>query len=280
MLWAPARAADMRIPALARPAAPAPQTASSNWTGGQLGGSNGVSSVNNNFVEPGAYVCPTGLAFGVSCFETPFSFSRHSLSYTIGPFLGYRWQVGNAVIGVEADWSWKRGESTLAQTIPFVCFDQGCVDYRSDTKIGSVKQTWDSSLRLRYGWLVSPSTLLYGTAGLAIGQISGSFSYSGQAFEACVGFACLPASGVSAVAAASWSDIRVGGTIGAGIETVIGGPWKARVEYRFTDFGHYSKTIPVVSMCLVNGCDTPSSSATIDIRESFHTVRIGLGYDF
>jgi outer membrane immunogenic protein len=287
LLWAPARAAELAMPAPVRseraraPAAPAQQTASTNWTGGQLGGSNGVSSVNNNFVEPGAYVCPAGFAFGVSCFETPFSFSDHSLSYTIGPFVGYRWQVGSAVIGVETDWSWERGSSTLVQSIPTVCFDQGCADYRSDTKVGSIKQNWDSSLRLRYGWLVTPSTLLYGTAGVAIGQFSGSFSYNGQVFGGCFGLpACFPTPGVSAAASTNWSDTRVGGTVGAGIEVAIIGPWKARVEYRFTDFGHYTKTIPVVSSCIANGCDTPSSAATIALRESFHTVRFGLAYDF
>jgi outer membrane immunogenic protein len=288
LLWAPARAADLEMPAPVQSGAahavpaPAQQTAGANWTGGQFGGANGVSSVNNNFVEPGAYVCPTGFAFNVSCFETPFSFSRHSLSYTIGPFLGYRWQVGNAVIGVETDWSWQRGASTLAQSLPFVCFDLGCADYRSDRLSGSVKQNWNSSLRLRYGWLVTPSTLLYGTAGVAIGQIGGSFSYNGQVYEACAGglAACPPTPGVSAAAIASWSDIRVGGTVGAGLEVAINGPWKARIEYRFTDFGHYTKSVPLVSACPANGCDTPSSAATIALRESFQTVRFGLGYDF
>src|SRR3569832_1744789 len=49
----------------------------SNWSGGQLGGSNGASSVNNNFVEPGAYVCPAAFPFGVSCFESPNTNSGH-----------------------------------------------------------------------------------------------------------------------------------------------------------------------------------------------------------
>ena len=39
-----------------RPAQQAqPQQQSANWNGSQAGGSNGASSVNNNFVEPGAY---------------------------------------------------------------------------------------------------------------------------------------------------------------------------------------------------------------------------------
>src|SRR4029077_13534651 len=94
----------------ARPAAPAQQGANGN--GGQLGGSNGASSVKNNFVDPGAFICPSGSTFGSNCFETPFQFSGHKTSYTIGPFVGWRWVVGkgvtgNVVVGVEADWSYK-----------------------------------------------------------------------------------------------------------------------------------------------------------------------------
>src|SRR3954470_19261141 len=72
---APAKPNRERAAAPAR-AAPAQQQAS-NWSGGQVGGSNGVSSVNNGFVEPGAYVCPFGSSIGSNCFETPFSFSGH-----------------------------------------------------------------------------------------------------------------------------------------------------------------------------------------------------------
>jgi len=290
-LCAPAHAADMGIPRPARPAstsAPAPQqTASTNWSGGQIGGSNGVSSVNNNFVEPGAYLCPAGFPFETTCFETPFSFSGHPLTYTIGPFLGYRWQVGNSVIGVEGDWSWKHGETSFAQGIPAVCFDTGCINYRSDAKAGTISQNWDSSVRMRYGWLVNPWTLIYGTAGVAFGEISGSFNFNAAGFR-CVTTPGVPvclapptATGITAVSDASWSDIKVGGTVGAGVEFAIAAGWKARAEYRYTDFGHYTKTVAVVSNCGVAGvgCSVPSSAATIDLSESFHTFRVGIGFD-
>src|ERR1700747_742519 len=94
----PAFAADM--PVKEKRSQPKQTQQKSNWSGGQIGGSNGVSSVNNNFVEPGAYVCPGNFAFGASCFETPFSFSGHPLTYTVGPFVGYRWQLGQSVVGV------------------------------------------------------------------------------------------------------------------------------------------------------------------------------------
>jgi len=56
---APRRAEPRRVePRRAEP----PRQAASNWSGGQLGGSNGASSVNNTFVEPGAYICPDSSA--------------------------------------------------------------------------------------------------------------------------------------------------------------------------------------------------------------------------
>jgi outer membrane immunogenic protein len=279
----------MGIPRPARPApasAPAPQQ-TANWSGGQVGGSNGVSSVNNNFVEPGAYLCPVNFPYNVTCFETPFSSSGHPLSYTVGPFLGYRWQVGSSVIGVEGDWSWKHAETSFAQGIPFVCFDGGCTSSRSDAKTGTISQNWDASLRARYGWLVNPWTLIYGTAGVAFEEISGSFQFNATGFTCptTVGIAtCLGPSrpnGLTAVSGSSWSDIKVGGTVGAGVEFAIAAGWKARAEYRFTDFGHYTKTAPVISTCGAAGvgCSVPSSAATIALNESFHTFRVGIGFD-
>src|SRR5215475_11168988 len=107
------RAAPERV---VQRAAPAPQQQAARWSGGQVGGSNGVSSVNNNFVDPGAFVCPSGSSFGRNCFETPFQFSGHQASYTIGPFVGYRLQLGGWVVGLEGDWSWKNSESSLNQS--------------------------------------------------------------------------------------------------------------------------------------------------------------------
>jgi outer membrane immunogenic protein len=287
MALQPALAAELEVPPPKKPAParPAPQTASANWSGGQIGGSNGISSVNNNFVEPGAYVCPAAFPYGVSCFESPFASSGHPLSYTVGPFLGYRWQFGTSVVGVEADWSWKKGGSSDTSAMPFVCFDPRCLDYRSDMKTGSVNQNWDSSLRLRYGLLVTPWTLVYGTAGLAVGEISGSFSYLGTVFYPVLttipGRPPVVLAGSTASAAANWSDDRVGGTVGVGVETEVLARWKLRVEYRYTDYGSYTKIVPVSTACnLVTGCSAPSSSASISLRESFQTVRVGLAYDF
>jgi outer membrane immunogenic protein len=300
----PANAAEIparpkRERAVERPA-PQPQrpapTRTANWTGGQLGGSNGVSSVNNSFVDPGSFICPSGSTFNSTCFETPFSFSGNKISYTIGPFVGYRVQLGGWVVGLEGDWSWKNAETSLSQSSPAVIsvssFGSTTNYVRTDQFSGSVKQKSDSSIRGRIGWLVDPWNLLYVTGGVAFGEISGSFSYAGTLFvcpssvsspslSSCVS----PSSSSFAVAGTtvSWNDTRVGSTVGAGWEAEVWTGVKARAEYRYTDFGSYTKTFSLTNTCSGSGgtscLSTPSGSVSIGLRESFHTFRVGLAID-
>jgi outer membrane immunogenic protein len=258
LLAGSAIAADLQVKPK-RERAQQPQQQASNWNGGQAGGSNGASSVNNNFVEPGSYNFSECVG---SCFETPFSFSGNKTSYIIGLFLGYRWQMANIVVGVEGDVNWKRGETSAAQytPLPYLCCN-------GDEFTGSLKQGWDSSFRGRFGVLVTPWTLLYATGGLAIGQVSGSFSYYAESL-----------SGATIVSgSSSWTDTRVGGTVGAGVETQIVPGVTARFEYRYTDFGKFSKDVPLstVGPCAPGSCGT---NAHIDLRAFNHRATVGIGF--
>jgi outer membrane immunogenic protein len=277
------RAAPERV---VQRAAPAQQGA--NWSGGQVGGSNGVSSVNNNFVDPGAYVCPEESTFGRNCFETPFQFSQHKTVYTIGPFIGYRWQLGNWVVGLEADWSWKNAETSLSQSSSVRIVDNfGDASLRTDQFFGSVKQKSDYSIRGRVGTLVTPWSLLYATGGVAFSEISGSFAYKGTLCEGISpGAPCTPSlATATATTAFTWNDTRTGYTVGAGWESELFRGWKWRAEYRWTDFGNYTKTFGLATRCTgssspASDCtSSPSSSVSINLKESFHTLRIGLAFD-
>jgi outer membrane immunogenic protein len=286
---------------------PAPQqqapSRTANWNGGQVGGSNGASSVNNSFVDPGSFICPVGSTFNSNCFETPFSFSGNKTSYTIGPFVGYRVQLGGWVVGLEGDWSWKNAETSLVQSsaaviaVPSsVAFPSATNYVRTDQFSGSVKQKSDSSIRARLGWLVNPWNLLYVTGGVAFAEITGSFSYAGTLFQCPSGVSspsvssCAtpsssssPSSFAVAGTTVSWNDTRVGSTVGAGWEAEVWTGVKARAEYRYTDFGNYTKTFGLTNTCSGSGgtacLSTPSGSVSIGLRESFHTFRVGLGID-
>jgi opacity protein-like surface antigen len=98
--------------------------------------------------------------------------------------------------------------------------------FRSETFTGSIKQTWDGSVRARAGYLVTPWILAYGTAGFAYGDVSGSFGYSAHdIFDL----------GYSTTGGGSWSDTRVGWTAGGGVETIISAGLTLRLEYRYID---------------------------------------------
>jgi len=257
-----------RATAPARAAQPAQQQ-QANWSGSQAGGSNGSSSVNNNFVEPGSYNFLNCDYFETPCYETPFSFSSNKATYIIGGFLGYRQQFGNYVLGVEGDINWKSGSTSKTQNTPY-----GFPLYLDIEQFtGSMKQGWDGSLRLRGGVLVTPWTLVYVTGGLAIGQVSGSFSY--------LATACIEIEGCASVyGAGSWTDTRVGTTVGGGLETALGGGLKARVEYRYTHLGSYSKNVPLSNdrpdVCNPSLC---GYNARLDLRATNQRVMVGLGWD-
>jgi outer membrane immunogenic protein len=249
--------------------AQAPAQPTSNWSGSQVGGFNGASNMSNSFVEPGSFLClpPAVAGFAPNCVETPFSIKRHPWSYTVGAFVGYNWQLGNYVVGGEGDIAWKNAQSTNTLNT-FFCSGLNC---RTESFNGTIKQNWDSSIRARGGFLVTPWTLIYATGGVAFGEVKGSFGYAAQTFPA-----FSQTSGGT-----SWSDTRVAWTVGGGAETVVAAGWKARVEYRYTDFGQYSKTVPLSFTCFAAGCGFPNSTgARVDLHPTFHTIRVGLGYNF
>ena len=246
------RPAARRAAPVARPAARPAEAPRSNWSGGQAGGQGGGANGAQSFVDP-PFICVPGFPCPVS----PFSFSGSPGSFTGGGFLGYRFQFGGMVVGVESDVSAKKLETTHTQTVGPTPIVPGVV-FRNESFTGSVKQTWDASFRLRAGYLVTPWTFAYVTGGLAVGEVSGAFAYNGVL----TGILCGLSPCVATVSSA-WSDTRVGGTVGAGLEHALGPFIKARVEYRYTDFGKYSKTVPVTSNCVVGGvavCTAPTTS--------------------
>jgi outer membrane immunogenic protein len=243
-------------------ARPAPAATQSNWTGGQVGGQGGAASMAQGFAEPGAhlfFLC--GLAALPNCVETPFSFTGHKVAATGGGFLGYRFQVGNMVYGIEGDLNYKSASDTAT------LYDaKGLV---TEAFSGTIKQTGDGSLRARAGMLLTPDILLYVTGGLAVGNVTGSFAYNASA------------AGVFYTrGAGSWSDLRAGWTAGGGVEYLLLQGWSVRLEYRYTDLGEYSKSVPLTSNCGFPICSSPATNAVINLHPTDNTVRVGLALGF
>jgi outer membrane immunogenic protein len=253
-----------------RQAAPV-QTASAqpSWTGAQVGGQGGVNSMAQGFAEPGARLFPdcVGIpAYASYCSETPFSFSGNKTSATGGGFLGYRIQFGSMVAGIEGDINAKSGSSSYA------AYDANL--YRAETFNGSVNQGADGSIRGRFGFLVTPWTLVYGTGGVAFGKVSGSFGYNAREIDGLGSFG-----GAYATGGGSWSTTRTGATGGAGGETMITSYLTLRLEYRYTDLGRFSENVGLHTFCDIT-CTSPSSNALINLHPTFQTVTVGVGYNF
>jgi outer membrane immunogenic protein len=295
-----ALAADMPVQRQQpRQAERAPAQQQANWSGTQVGGHTGGSSVSNGFAEPGSnlfFSCIGVGTFGcvspvtpVPDVETHFAFDEDKLAFTFGGFVGYRWQFGSFVAGLEGDASLKRGETTDSLTVVSTAAypSLGETAHRTEQFYGQAKQTWDASFRARLGMLVTPSTLVYGTGGVAFGEVSGSYTYTAvNNYFNSDGFLDLTH---MANAAGSWSETRIGWTAGGGVEFALWGPWKARLEYRYTDLGEFTKIVPLTRTCIEAGpgpatCatapNTGSTAASIDLSATFQTVRVGLGFDF
>jgi opacity protein-like surface antigen len=205
-----------------------------------------------------------------------FSGSR---SFTGGVFFGHNTRLGkNLVIGVEADFAWKRLNASTTGTN--TTFDNFAPALLTEVISGQVGQKWDASLRARFGAFVTPSMMTYVTGGVAFGNVNGSYSYSGIANDSAT---------FTTTAADTWSFTRVGWTLGTGLEVPISGGWKMRLEYRFTDLGSFQRAIPLTRTCTSAdvfvtctelGGNAGPTVAPVTQEASFQTIRFGLSYSF
>jgi outer membrane immunogenic protein len=133
----------------------------------------------------------------------------------------------------------------------------------------AVKMHWATAAIARLGWLVTPTTLFYGTGGVTYAGFGDGFN--SDTFRA-------------------W-----GWSAGGGVEQKLGSNWSVRVEYRFTDFqertlttaGSNSSTNSSVNrhaLGAVTGTTvstgTNASQSAIRYDPQMHTVRLGVVYTF
>ncbi|MGZ9141851.1 MAG: outer membrane protein, partial [Candidatus Binatia bacterium] len=125
-----------------------------------------------------------------------------------GATLGFNWQQGPWVFGLEGDYSWAgiSGSSPL-------CAANTATPHPCGTRLDAL-----GTLRGRLGYAMGPSgsILPYVTGGLAVGNLQGWDNLT-------------PSEG---------SRFRAGWTVGAGIEARIAPQWTAKLEYLHVDLGH------------------------------------------
>ena len=146
-----------------------------------------------------------GGGWGRSDFSTPFaSDSFNTSGGLVGGTLGYNYQMGQVVFGLEGDMDWSniRGSGTCGGGL-------SC----------SVRNDWLGTARGRLGYAFD-RFMPYVTGGAAFGNIKTSVDTLGSS-----------------------NQTKAGWALGGGIEAAIAGPWTAKVEYLHVDLGRGSSVL-------------------------------------
>ena len=192
-----AQAADMLVKAAVAP----PPAA--NWTGWYIGAHVGAAWQN---------VSANSFYAGPSVGHVDGS------SFIGGGQIGYNWQHGNSVFGIEGDISGLSNGPSWTSAI----------GSGGSTKSISTKTNWLSTVRLRTGLAVG-DTMVYATGGVAFGNVSNSQHVCDALDPHCT---------------KSESTTKVGWTVGGGIEHMWDAHWTVGLEGLFVDLGKSTVSNP------------------------------------
>jgi len=192
--------------------------------------------------------------FGSVAFDL-YPQSRERSGLTFGAQVGYNWQSGNWVYGLETELNFldgRRGPSGTFLTPP-AYWPMGVGSYSLTADPGG---TYFGSFRGRLGFTVDRS-LFYATAGVASGGWRGSSTLTLNGG----GPVNLFTSGLSA-------SSRMKYILGGGIEYAVDQNWSARAEYLFLNQSHNTEVFDNGS-----GFDYASQRWT-----QSHILRVGMNY--
>lgn len=222
---ASANAADLSRPAYAPPPPPVYSWSGLYW-GVNIGYSWGQSKYDASFTGTGTV-----------------SSSQDINGVIGGGQTGYNYQFGAWVWGFESDLqaSGQKGSSTFRGINPLTTIS-------TDRKL-----EWFGTSRSRLGFLWTPNVLVYGTAGVAYGQVKNSATITNPAGSA----------------TATFRDVKAGWTAGGGVEAALGGGWSAKLEYLYIDLGKTEETDVTPGL---------GTTAVETWRNTDNIVRAGLNY--
>ena len=227
------------------------------WSGVYLGVNGGwLGSADDSITNTATDTGPAGLGNVFNRGLIPKSVGSSLSGFIGGAQIGYNWQIGSIVFGVEADLDAIRAEkdSTTAifpgslGTVPF------STAFARDAD-------WLATVRGRLGVTVTPSLLGYGTGGFAAGRALVSN-----------GFLC-PTCAPPANTTSPDSALLTGWTAGGGAEWMFASNWSLKAEYLYVDLGDHSTTT-------VYNYGSRTSSLTSKLSETENIVRAGLNYHF
>jgi outer membrane immunogenic protein len=217
-----------------------------NWTGFYIGVNCGAASHEATTNDLNLW---GGL--GTPPYVSPW-FKSNTTSATFGGQAGYSWQMNYFVIGLEADVSYIGASQTFVPPENLVA--AGCSNcFASATN----ELTWLSTFRGRGGFAVD-RIFIYGTAGVAFGQVNNSWGWDNV----------RPFTNSFSV-----SETRAGFVAGGGIEAMLTPNVSLRAEYLHVDLGTSRSTITGQPNC----CQQPGTFTT-EFKNTADIGRVGLNW--
>jgi outer membrane immunogenic protein len=251
-LTAPGLAADLGARTYTKAPVVAPV---SNWSGFYVGGNLGYGWGDGN---TDFSFLPSPADFGTN----NTTLGLRSTGVTGGAQIGYNWQIGSLVTGLEADIQGSDIKGSARATPTFV--SDGTPD-PGGVLSSEQKLSWFGTVRGRLGVTVTPDLLLYGTGGLAYGHVDASANT--QFFDG---------TSLEVEWPASVSKTKVGWTAGAGAEWMFAHNWSAKLEYLYVDLGSESAIGNVAPI----GSIDPQFKVGYNWRFRENIARVGVNYHF
>ncbi|MFK4725578.1 outer membrane immunogenic protein [Bradyrhizobium niftali] len=224
-----------------------------SWTGfyaGLSGGYNDIRTIpTTTFTDPNG-VIGSVIDAGILLLPKP----QNGFGFIGGGQIGYNFQTGIWLVGVESDLSVTAAKSS--ETMTGIASSFAPIIATTLTQRLNVLGT----TRARFG-VISNNVMLYGTGGLAYGHVEDSL-FIRNTDDLTQNFS------------SARSGMQVGWTAGAGVEVGMD-QWSAKFEYLYYDLGNRtSVALPSDSVGL------PGAFATLDQSTRGQLLRVGLNYRF
>jgi outer membrane immunogenic protein len=179
-----------------------------------------------------------------------------------GGQMGYNWQQGHLVFGIEAD---LQGSGIAGKARTSAEADPGILSNVVTSVSAHSSLDWFGTVRGRLGYAFD-RTLIYGTGGFAFGGVNDRLTSSVE-----FGF-----TETSASASAKNDATRTGYVLGGGLEHALTPAWSLKAEYQYINLGSSSLSAAARNPGDDDGTETGSGALKVD--HTYHTVRAGLNY--
>jgi len=293
MLTSAAVAADLPS-RKAEPLLPRPLMWTGFYAGFNAGGTwttNNNAQMNYSSVYSDARNKAAGVVSNIASLLSSYSVPTNSASgFVGGGQIGFNQVIGtNYLIGLETDFVGIANSNANApvsfQTANFSFYSIALQRMATDTLSNAVAANKNvaalGTARMRLGYLITPSILVYGTGGLAYG-LSNHNTFAVQDIQSLITDEIGPGGSRQSV-------FRLGWTAGGGVEWMLMNNWSLKAEYLYYDLG--TTSLYLGQAIGVQRIQTPTSGIPVgqisQMRNAYSSIhftgniaRLGVNYHF